>query len=115
MLSVFLIGTLDEKIEFCYKIYDLDSEGIHRETMMTLMRGILISKNKENVEEGVKDLVEILMKKMDIDLDGIISFEDYNKSVHENPMLMECLGPLLPTRGYVHAFLMTFTDRKTDF
>lgn len=57
-----------------------------------------------------KDMVEILAKKMDLDRDGIISFEDYRKSCLADPALLEVLGACLPTRLAVYSFLRFLTS-----
>lgn len=38
MMNIFLEGTLDEKIKFCYNVCDPKGQGIKREQMMTLLR-----------------------------------------------------------------------------
>lgn len=54
-------------------------------------------------------MIEVLTKKMDIDRDGKISFQDYKQSVLRNPMLLEAFGSCLPSRHAINAFLNTFT------
>lgn len=54
-------------------------------------------------------MIEVLTKKMDLDRDGKVSFNDYRESVLNQPMLLEALGKCLPSRINVHAFLTTFT------
>lgn len=53
--------------------------------------------------------METIIKKMDIDRDGRISFNDYRQSVLKDPVLLEVFGQCLPTRRDVHTFLTTFT------
>lgn len=57
----------------------------------------------------LKDLIEIVTKKMDLDRDGKISYHDYRTSVLKNPMLLEAFGQCLPSRHAVYSFLSTFT------
>lgn len=41
--SVFLKGSEEEQTEYCFKIYDINSDGfITREEMMTLMKSCLV-------------------------------------------------------------------------
>ena len=92
-LSVFLRGTLDEKIKCklskpphirirvsvtqvvtppslrgsdCFHVYDLNGdEYISREEMFQMLKNSLIRQpTEEDPDEGVKDLVEITLKKM---------------------------------------------------
>ncbi|EEB20447.1 hypothetical protein Phum_PHUM616340 [Pediculus humanus corporis] len=65
-----------------------------------------LSRKKKTV---LQDLVDVILKKMDIDRDGKLSYTDYKTSVLRNPMLLESLGPVLPPRPFVLAFLTTFT------
>ena len=110
-LSLFLRGTLEEKIAHCFQVYDLMGEGmIGRDNMFQLMRTSIVgSGTDDDAEEAVRDMIEILTKKMDRDRDGKISFDDYRGAVTSQPMLLECLGKCLPSRLAVHAFLASFT------
>ena len=50
-------------------------------------------------DEGVKDLIEITLRRMDHDKDGRVSFEDFRMTV----LKVKCLGHLLvlvPTSYY---------------
>ncbi|XP_055369065.1 calaxin isoform X3 [Betta splendens] len=65
-LSVFLRGTLDEKIEYCFQVYDLNSDNyISREEMFHMLKDSLIRQpTDDDPDEGIKDLVEITLKRM---------------------------------------------------
>lgn len=113
-MSLFLRGTLEEKIDHCFAVYNLMGDGmLGRDSIFTLLRKSLISSGSDDdAEESAKDMVEILTKKMDIDRDGKISFNDYKTTVMYQPMLLECFGQCLPSRTAVHAFATTvFIDR----
>lgn len=43
-------------------------------------------------------MTEFIMKKFDVDKDGVISFEDYSSVVIKQPILVEFLGWLFPSR-----------------
>lgn len=53
-------------------------------------------------------MIEVITKKMDIDRDGKISFNDYKQSIMKQPMLLEVFGHCLPTRENVYTFMSTF-------
>jgi Ca2+-binding EF-hand superfamily protein len=115
-MSLFLRGSFEEKIDYCFRVYDLlEKQEIRRDQMVHLMRNFVYKHQDEDVEEAVKDLVDIVIRKMDIDRDGIISYEDYKQAVVKDPMLLECFGQCLPDRRNVNAFLTTFTDKIKDF
>ncbi|XP_072365387.1 calaxin isoform X2 [Scyliorhinus torazame] len=97
-LSIFLRGTLDEKIKFCFDVFDLNGDGfISREEMFHMLKSSLIKQpTEEDPDEGVKDLVEIALKKMDYDHDNKVSYADFEKAVKVDNLLLEAFGPCLP-------------------
>lgn len=106
-LSIFLRGELEEKAKFCFTVYDLNSDGyISREEIFLWLKKTLITQvSDEDPDEGVKDLVEIALKKMDKDNDHRICFQDFVDSVHDDENLMlEYLGSCLPDAKCVRAF-----------
>lgn len=48
------------------------------------------------LSSSLKDMVELLFKKFDVDKDGAISFDDYSTIVTKQPMLLEFLGQCFP-------------------
>ncbi|XP_033367736.1 EF-hand calcium-binding domain-containing protein 1 isoform X1 [Parus major] len=105
-LGVLLRGTLEEKMKYCFAIYDLNGDGyISREEMFQMLKNsLLIQPADEEPDEGVKDLVEIALKKMDYDHDGKLSFTDFEKAVREESLLLEAFGPCLPDIKSIIAF-----------
>lgn len=59
---------------------------------------------EEDPDEGIKDLVEITLKKMDHDHDGRLSFADFEKAVKEETLLLEGFGNCLPDSTSIEAF-----------
>lgn len=110
ILSLFLFGTLEEHIAFCYSIYDsLGTGKISKETAFLFLRNSIYSNviSGGHDEDSVRDLIDIIMQKLDADRDGKISFEDYRSSVIKNPAFMQFLGPCLPERQDVQKFINT--------
>ncbi|NXC92712.1 EFCB1 protein, partial [Certhia familiaris] len=97
-LGVLLRGTLEEKMKYCFAVYDLNGDGyISREEMFQMLKNsLLLQSADEEPDEGVKDLVEIALKKMDYDHDGKLSFTDFEKAVRDENLLLEAFGPCLP-------------------
>lgn len=109
-LSLFLRGTLDEKMAYCFYIYDVGGVGrIRRNDMIKLLRKCFIFEKDEDIELMVKDLADILMKKLDIDGDGEVSYEDYSTSVRGQREILEIFGRCLPDLLSATDFLLTFT------
>lgn len=100
----------------CFEVYDLNADGyISREEMFQILKNSLTKQpTEEDPDEGVKDLVEMTLKKMDFDHDSRLSFEDYKQAVLEEPLLLEAFGACLPDDKAVEAFLLTFAEKKPD-
>ncbi|XP_062870213.1 calaxin [Trichomycterus rosablanca] len=112
-LAVFLRGTLDEKIKYCFVVFDLNGDGyISREEMFHMLKDSLINlPPEEDPVEGVKDLVEIALKKMDYDHDSRLSYSDFEKAVRDENLLLEAFGPCLPAAKSILEFEQrTFQD-----
>ncbi|XP_076803323.1 calaxin-like isoform X1 [Clavelina lepadiformis] len=97
-LSTFIRGTLDERIEYAFTVYDLNGDGyISREEMFQMLKNSLVKQpTEEDPDEGIKDLVELTLKKMDIDHDSRLSKADFETAVKTEPLLLEVFGPCLP-------------------
>uniref|UniRef100_A0A8C9DK31 EF-hand domain-containing protein n=1 Tax=Prolemur simus TaxID=1328070 RepID=A0A8C9DK31_PROSS len=97
-LSVFLRGTFEEKLKFCFEVYYLNGDGfISQEEIFDILKNSLHQQSsEEETDEGIKELVDIILKKMDYDNDGKISFADFEKAVREDRLLLEVFGPCLP-------------------
>ncbi|KAM0724760.1 Calaxin [Formica fusca] len=117
-LSIILRGNLNERIHFAFNIYDFwHTNKLKKEQIFPSMRGCLIKlQTDEDADDGVKDLIDSLMKKVDIDRDGVISEEEFHRAIKErNLLLLECMGPVFPSREARRTFLSTFTDRLGQF
>lgn len=113
-ISLYVRGTLEEKIGYCFCIYDIYNNGlIGGEEMMYLMRNFFLA-NESGEIDCLADVIEILMKKFDIDRDRKISFDDYKQTVLRQPALLEFLGPCIPTEDTVHKLLCTLSETVSD-
>ncbi|RZF35216.1 hypothetical protein LSTR_LSTR014010 [Laodelphax striatellus] len=108
-LSVFLRGTLEERAIFAFHVYDLNNDGyISREEMFLLLRNSLVKHPQDDdPDEGVRDLVELAVRKMDADRDGKLSQNDFRAAVSDEPLLLEAFGQCLPTHTAAETFLAT--------
>jgi hypothetical protein len=61
----------------------------------------------EDPDESVKDLMELGLRKLDLDRDGKISFQDFQTAVREEPLLLEAFGQCLPAESACHTFMAT--------
>jgi hypothetical protein len=98
----------------------LSNDGyIVRDEMASLLQNCLnLTGQEEEGEDGIKvyhkviqhfilyqDLIDITLKKMDVDRDGRICHEDFEKAVQDEPLLLEAFGPCLPRASALDTFL----------
>ncbi|XP_073958428.1 calaxin isoform X1 [Choristoneura fumiferana] len=112
-LSRMLRGTDEERRTHCFAVYDLNADGwITKDEMFSLLKNSLLKQpGDEDPDEGVRDLVELVLKKMDIDKDGRVSFEDYRQAVEQEPLLLEAFGQCLPSKRHAVTFLRTLVAK----
>ena len=65
---------------------------------------------EEDQDEGVKDLIEMTLRKMDLDKDGRVSFADWKETIRLEPLLLEAFGPCLPNNKAAEVFLQKSTS-----
>lgn len=88
----------------CFRVYDLNGDRyISKEEMFQLLKNCLV-KGTEEDDDGVKDLVDLIMKKLDEDRDGRVSENDWSSAVGKDKLLLEAFGQCLPSNE-VHSWL----------
>ena len=65
---------------------------------------------EEGEEEGVKDLVDMTIKKMDFDKDGKISYQDFLLAVNQDSLMLEAFGTCLPSGCVGQKFINSVLD-----
>ena len=129
-MNVFLLGTEREQMKFCFSIYDLTGKGIiAKEEMTTLLQRCLkLQGQEEEGEDGVKvnnnlkwweddhshsskDIIDLTLKKMDLDKDGRICFDDYVETIRTEPLLLETFGACLPRATVLDKFMKEVLKR----
>ena len=70
-------GNHEEHTKYCFDIYDLNGDGaISREEMLNMLKTSLGRQGlDDDPDEGVKDLIDMTLKKLDRDKDGKVSFK----------------------------------------
>ncbi|XP_045490836.1 EF-hand calcium-binding domain-containing protein 1-like isoform X1 [Colias croceus] len=113
-LSVLLRGNTEEKKVYCFNVYDLNADGyITRDEMFVLLKNSLLKQpGDEDPDEGVRDLVELVLRKLDIDKDGKVSLDDYRQAVQQEPLLLEAFGQCVPSRRHAATFLKTLSTKQ---
>ncbi|KAA3677637.1 uncharacterized protein DEA37_0013422, partial [Paragonimus westermani] len=99
-------------IQVAFRAYDLNSDGvISREEMFQLLKASLIRQpTDEDPDEGIRDLVDLVLKRLDMDHDGKVTYPDFQSAVQQDAMLLEILGPCFPEEQVAVAFLSTFQE-----
>ncbi|ODN03672.1 EF-hand calcium-binding domain-containing protein 1 [Orchesella cincta] len=119
-LSIMLRGSTDELSDWCYFIYDMNGDGgLAREELAHCLKGCIIpgygGVEFEEAEECERDIVELAMRKLDIDKDGQITREDFVIATKQDPLLLVSVGPCLPPVKCCAAFMALITERFRSF
>lgn len=83
--------------------------------MMLLLKDCMFKASHtqdEDGDEGVKDLIDMTMRKMDHDKDGRVSYSDYVHTVIKEPLMMEAFGTCLPTSRAGNNFVGRILDSR---
>ncbi|XP_025423648.1 EF-hand calcium-binding domain-containing protein 1-like [Sipha flava] len=115
LLSVLLRGSLAATVKFCFDVY---TEMV-RSPMYIKKEDVLVMARKNNMrmsktaymEQYNRDYTEFVMSEMDKDRDTKISYSDYRKTVDEDIVWLQFLGPVLPTRDAIELFWRSFSTR----
>ncbi|KAL8575112.1 hypothetical protein ACOMHN_055105 [Nucella lapillus] len=108
-MGMFLSDEDEFKTKLCFQVYDLNGDGfITREEMLQWLKTSLIRQSHEDdSDEGVKELIDIIMKKLDFcDHDNRVSLVDFRAAVKDDYLLLESLSPCLPPNEHKKAFLL---------
>jgi Ca2+-binding EF-hand superfamily protein len=113
-------GAPNELIDFCYTVYDINGDkSLAREELFHCLKGSLIPysgvMHGDEVEEGLREIVEIGMKKLDTDRDGQITQPDFTNACYLDPLLLQAIGPCLPPAKSLAAFMSIFTENYRSY
>nr|KAJ3414102.1 EF-hand calcium-binding domain-containing protein 1 [Polyrhizophydium stewartii] len=90
----------------CFRVYDINGDRyISKEEMFQMLKNCLVKGAVEEDEDGVKDLVDLVLKKLDEDRDGRVSEADWAGAIAKEALLMEAFGQCLPTRKAIDQYL----------
>lgn len=59
----------------------------------------------EDPDDSIKELADIILKKLDCDRDGKISLQDFNEAIKKDNLLLESLGQCLPTEQVCKTYI----------
>ncbi|OXA42827.1 EF-hand calcium-binding domain-containing protein 1 [Folsomia candida] len=118
-LSAMIRGSLEELVEFVYFVYDMNGDrSLAREELYHCLRGCMhpgYGIDADELEECEREIVEIAMKKLDVDRDGQITFPDFQNAVITDPLLLQACGPCLPSPKSTASFLALITLKYRSY
>lgn len=83
-------GTLDEKIKFSFRIYDLDQDGkISKEELSSVLEACLKDNFVNITKEQLVCVVDATFKQVDQNKDGVIDFDEYKTLVSKQPSILD--------------------------
>ncbi|XP_071037619.1 calaxin-like isoform X2 [Parasteatoda tepidariorum] len=114
IVLIMLRGTVDAKIKLCFTCYDLsENNELTRDDITTLLLEALNEPpTKNNNADALRDLVEAVFSKMDLDGDGVISYEEFTAACYEDYLIMQSFGQILPDHRHRAAFLVLLDTEK---
>ncbi len=75
----------EAKLKFVFKIYDIDEDGFISNGDLFKILKIMIGNNLTNIQ--LQQLVDRTIIQTDFDQDGMISYEDFKRSIMEQNLL----------------------------
>ncbi|XP_017083336.1 EF-hand calcium-binding domain-containing protein 1 [Drosophila eugracilis] len=99
LFDLYTTKDIQKRMKFAFEVYDTKGTGvIDREQVGVACESFFYGQDEDELNELRADMTEFLMKKFDLDRDGVISFEDYSTVVEQQPILVEFLGWLFPSQ-----------------
>ncbi|CAD5118087.1 DgyrCDS6825 [Dimorphilus gyrociliatus] len=93
-LSVLARGTLQEKLQWAFQLYDVNKDGIiTKEEMLDIVGSIYDMMGHYSAENDAtpRQHVESVFSKMDQNKDGVISVEEFMDSCKKDKTIMQSL------------------------
>lgn len=103
--GIMLRGSKSEKIKFCFSCYDLNDNMVLSREEVILLLNQSYTETSDDPDVNL-DMLEMVLRKLDQDEDGVISFEEYKKAALDDWLLMECFGQCLPDDKCRAAFMV---------
>ncbi len=91
-LEVVVNGSQEEKMEFLFKVFDVDGDGyIDNDELRIMLKCCLEDSPSLDTNETIDDLTAILFKRVDVDSSGQISLNELKKGFKEYESIFKTL------------------------
>ncbi|KAM6067556.1 A-type potassium channel modulatory protein KCNIP2 isoform 3-T3 [Chlamydotis macqueenii] len=95
-LSIILRGTIDDRLNWAFNLYDLNKDGcITKEEMLDIMKSIYDMMGKYTYpamrDEAPREHVENFFQKMDRNKDGVVTIEEFLESCQKDENIMRSM------------------------
>jgi len=90
-LSVVQRGSLEERLQFMFKAYDTDGNGVlSPDEIYNLLKATTRSKGQFLTHGQLLEMVTNCFKEVDINHDGEISFDEFRAAVQSQKLVVDC-------------------------
>nr|XP_043902303.1 Kv channel-interacting protein 4 isoform X1 [Solea senegalensis] len=95
-LSIILRGTVNDRLNWAFNLYDLNKDGcITKEEMLDIMRSIYDMMGKYTYptmqDDAPRDHVESFFQKMDRNKDGVVTIDEFIESCKKDENIMQSM------------------------
>ncbi|KAJ7413612.1 Kv channel-interacting protein 4 [Pitangus sulphuratus] len=95
-LSILLRGTVQEKLNWAFNLYDINKDGyITKEEMLDIMKAIYDMMGKCTYpvlkEDAPRQHVETFFQKMDKNKDGVVTIDEFIESCQKDENIMRSM------------------------
>ncbi|KAF0027454.1 Kv channel-interacting protein 2 isoform X2 [Scophthalmus maximus] len=95
-LSIILRGTVNDRLNWAFNLYDLNKDGcITKEEMLDIMRSIYDMMGKYTYptmqDDAPREHVESFFQKMDRNKDGVVTIEEFIESCKKDENIMQSM------------------------
>ncbi|XP_064419043.1 Kv channel-interacting protein 2 isoform X2 [Latimeria chalumnae] len=95
-LSIILRGTITDRLNWAFNLYDLNKDGcITKEEMMDIMKSIYDMMGKYTYpamkEESAQEHVETFFQKMDRNQDGVVTIDEFIETCQKDENIMRSM------------------------
>ncbi|XP_037923640.1 EF-hand calcium-binding domain-containing protein 1-like isoform X2 [Hermetia illucens] len=107
LIEIWIYGSFADRMKFCFAVYDYPESGgfLTRYKVEILCRNMVLAELAEDQYDLLASYVDFVFRKVDVDRDGLISYDDYAHVVTENPKLLQIFGPVIPDLEEMGAIL----------